>query len=370
MKYKEYLHTAQRHLATCRNFYDSINWTEASQWEYFKRFRTKKRIYEKENEKFLKKPASREKIAERTNFIEERRNKLNEWLERREIRLKIIYLALNQIDENLVSQEKTTTQAERIKLSRQKESLKKFNQKKAFVEETLHKLNRWLERRKDRLDIFDSALRQKGDDLANQDTSIKQMKKNLGNIDQLWQEDNLYKDIFYLSGYILEAFTVYLVYKNGGFSPEKDIETLDVEFSQKTHVDFYKTNRNKTKSARHEEENDCEYTKKLNALNKLIEEADHFYNIEGHKFFWILANVLREPKYDMILPSNSIPIFSRRENKQIENMIRIWGTKLTKLRYSSEKCCEIWDEHGLNPQTLKQLLNLCENIKNNPCCKL
>ena len=55
MKYKEYLHTAQRHLVTCRNFYDSINWTEARQWDYFKRFRKKKRKYEKEKEKFLKK---------------------------------------------------------------------------------------------------------------------------------------------------------------------------------------------------------------------------------------------------------------------------------------------------------------------------
>ena len=367
MKYKEYLHTAQRHLVTCRNFYDSINWAEASQWECFKRFRKKKRKYEKEKEKFLKKTVSREKFVGRRNFIEERRNRLNEWFERRKNRLEILNLALNQIEGSLASQKKAITRAEKNKVTRQKESLKEFNEKKDIVEETLNKLNGWLERRKSRLDVFDSIFRQKDDDLINQDKSIKQMGKKLGNMDHLLLEENLFKDIFYLTGYILEAFTVFLVYKNGGFPPEKDIKSLDVEFSQKTHVDYYKTNFTRTKSVRHEDETNCEYTKNLEKLNELIKDADYFYSIEGHKFYWILRNVLREPKYGVILPSDSIPIFSKKTDPQIEKMIHKWDTKL---RYSSEDCWEIWDDRCLNPQTLKQLIKLCENIKDNPCCKL
>ena len=290
-------------------------------------------------------------------------------------------MALDQIDGNLASQKKTITRAERIKVTRQKESLKEFNEKKDIAEETLNKLNGRIERRKSRLDLFDSTFRQKGEDLTNQDASLKQMEKELGNMDHLILEDNLFKDIFYLTGYILEAFTVYLVYKNGGFPPEKDIKCLDVEFSQKTHVDYYKTIRFK-ESVRHGNDTNSEYTKKsvrheydtnnedaqkLKELNELIKNTEYFYSIEGHDFSRIIAFVLRNPQNDVILPSNSIPIFSKKENKQIENMIRKWGTKL---RYSSEDCCEIWDEDCLNPRILKQLLDLCESIKDDPCCKL
>lgn len=53
-----------------------------------------------------------------------------------------------------------------------------------------------------------------------------------------------YLDIWYLSGYIIEGFTVYSAYKINNWNPpssEKDIKKkYDRNFSKKTHLDFHR----------------------------------------------------------------------------------------------------------------------------------
>lgn len=50
---------------------------------------------------------------------------------------------------------------------------------------------------------------------------------------------NVWLELYYLSGYILEAITVYSVYKLGGWQSNVDIEVHDKVFVAANNVDFY-----------------------------------------------------------------------------------------------------------------------------------
>lgn len=353
MKYPEYLKTAERHLATCQKFFDSMDWTEAPQWDIFNNWQKKQRIYKKECDRLPRKKESLKSFTEKAIDFEKLLKKQNDWLDQRKHRLEIFDTLLKQI--------------ENVWLVKKKKSLKYFTEKKIDCANFLHKQNKWLDQRKRRLEIFDTLLKQLEEYLPSLKSSLEQKRNLLKDLDHLLLEDHLLKDLFYLSGYILEAFTVYLVYRRGGFSPQKDIENLDIKFSRKTHVDYNKTKREKKGSVRYQKDYDSEFNKKLDELNQLIKESDYFYSIEGHNFSQIICFVLRSPKFDLIKPSENIPLFNHKENPKIEIMIRKWKTKL---RYSSEDNYKTWKDLKLTPNSLKELIDLCEKIKNHPCCKL
>ena len=50
---------------------------------------------------------------------------------------------------------------------------------------------------------------------------------------------NVWLELYYLSGYILEAITVYSVYKLGGWQSNVDIQVHDPAFVAANNVDFY-----------------------------------------------------------------------------------------------------------------------------------
>lgn len=104
--------------------------------------------------------------------------------------------------------------------------------------------------------------------------------KNVSNTDL-----SVLLELYYLTGYIMEGFTVYLVYKKGGWVPNVDIQhSPDPAFTARTHVDFYP--------------------------NRITPKPR--YSIKSHDFQSIIKNLCNnDPAYD-ILPyfGNVIPVDS------------------------------------------------------------
>lgn len=204
-------------------------------------------------------------------------------------------------------------------------------------------------------------------------------------------KEDVLKDLYYLTGYILEALTVYAVYSRGGFAKD-DITELDIEFSKKTHLDYYKVisvsenGKYVYKSARRipKKDGNEQLINDINELNKLISELKHkeykfnkfkkngdnkkfFFYIESHHFYEIIANILQNSEIDLIQASEDIPLFNpsiqnERDNidqdKKVDLLIRSWNSSL---RYSDTNC-NTWGtiKEALQKETLNKLIHLCE----------
>ncbi len=312
-------------MTTCQKLYESIAWTETSQWEIFK-------------EVMKNKPSNRQ-LKENLSKLRSLFNKFrDEFFEK----VRWLYSKKDSLDKS--------------------EFIKKEN---------------LLDRRKCRLKQLESVLKQWEDDLKKE----KEKESQLKNKDKLIAEDCILKDLYYLTGYILEAFTIYLVYAKGGFSPSEDVRNINIKFSQKTHVDFFK-NREKTRFAPKE---DCDLKKKpeelkkkreelkkkheelLEALKKIKLDAGQFFNIEEHEFWKIITNLFRKPNGLMLPSEQNIPIICQKhEDRDMESLVKEWNTNL---RYSTEDDNNTWNKISLNPERLKTLMDLCVEIKNHPCYK-
>lgn len=114
---------------------------------------------------------------------------------------------------------------------------------------------------------------------------------------QLKKKDYLLKDIYYLTGYILEALTIFAVYEGttcgfdgntiNGFQGE-NIKDLDIRFTRSTHIDYYKIHKiyEKDKAVAGEnngEENDAKWRSNRNLPEKPY-ESDYDYEEKLAKF--------------------------------------------------------------------------------------
>lgn len=123
--------------------------------------------------------------------------------------------------------------------------------------------------------------------------------------EQIKKKDYLLKDIYYLTGYILEALTIFAAYEGttcgfdgnsiNGFRGE-NIKDLDIQFTRGTHIDYYKIHKSykKDKAATGENngeenntkwesnrnlpempsESDCDYEEKMAKFNKALRDLD------------------------------------------------------------------------------------------------
>lgn len=139
--------------------------------------------------------------------------------------------------------------------------------------------------------------------------SLKNEDKRLNECEKLFQEkfnqykaqlkkkDYLLKDIYYLTGYILEALTIFAVYEGttcgfdgntiNGFQG-KNIKDLDIRFTRSTHIDYYKIHKiyEKDKAVAGEnngEGNDAKWGSNRNLPEKPC-ESDYDYEEKLAKF--------------------------------------------------------------------------------------
>ncbi len=243
--------------------------------------------------------------------------------------------------------------------------------------------------------------------------------------EQLKKKEYLLKDIYYLTGYILEALTIFAVYEGttcgfdgntiNGFQGKK-ITDLDIQFTKGTHIDYYKVheiyekdNDAKWKSNRNlpekPSESDCDYEEKLTKYNKTLQDFDSlnelitelkkkeriikqqireksgtnhpenssedvsfFHNVESHHFYEIITSVLNDPKIENWLLKKDevfVPLLApdaEIRDKKVMTLIQKWHPKL---RYSDRECKEWQDlERGnvLQKEPLGHLIELCEDI--------
>jgi hypothetical protein len=316
MKYREYLDTAKRHLTTCRKFFDSINWADYPQKDDLSREKEKLSI-------------ERKKLTEKKISLDCKKNEL----------------------------------------------LKELNDLKEHKSNLTEEKKQPLETKKRQLENDELLLSEQFSQLSEKEVWHRR-KQNL-----LKEKECRLKDIYYLSGYILEAFTVFIVYKTGyehikkidkEFNPnEHHIDEFNKEFTKHMHVDFYPKIRNP--NTKKYCTNRKYYNIKRDPITKIAQDPIHaedenFLNkqhdlcgINQHKFSKIVQKVIKGNLglFDSTIPINKhIPYFRESISKELETLINSWQSSL---RYSDPS---EWNETKelLNESSLKQLLNICQEI--------
>lgn len=176
------------------------------------------------------------------------------------------------------------------------------------------------------------------------------------------------RDLYYLSGYIMEAFTVFLAYKIGGFEMSKDIKIFDYDFTKLTGIDFYANRYGKSPSSKI---NDLDYKDKelrgsdgLLFVNKHgfkeLKERIFNYNPEqsnvisnGTKQLW--TGVQLPPGLKLTYFQDSIG------NKSVEKLIESWRVEL---RYQTIENAKRWNmlKKHLNFANICSMISVCEEI--------
>lgn len=151
---------------------------------------------------------------------------------------------------------------------------------------------------------------------------------------------HVWLELYYLSGYIIEGIAVYSAYKLYEWNPDKDIICMDWNFSQKTHLDFFKRRENK-KNGSHPFSHDGK---------NLIK-----YNVQSHGFQEIVKNLLRpDPSF------NGMPYLGDGEiSPEVERLIDNWQPNI---RYWYEN--QMISLPSLNREIIEQLIETCKIIFN------
>lgn len=218
-----------------------------------------------------------------------------------------------------------------------------------------------------------------GKKLRTKDEKIEGKKCELdGKFKQLEKNDSLLKDIYYLSGYIFEAFIVFKIYdvgyrhvqdvyrKSGNkkFNPnEHEVDEFIKEFTEYTWVDYFP----RFKIGK-EGKKEIELKRKRNKINggrMLYPDEEDFlktqkevYAIENHKFQDLFDLVLKNGNLRASMQDMVQPYLSLSRNSEVEKLISGWKSLL---RYSDSNA---WGkiEKFLNDSVLKDLLNVCQNM--------
>lgn len=172
------------------------------------------------------------------------------------------------------------------------------------------------------------------------------------------------RDIYYISGYIFEAFTVFIAYKYGDFPPNSDIDEFNREFTKKTYVDFYPrkeiNGRNTTKRC-------YSIPKKKESLSSsdqlFLNGLPELYAVEQHHF-QEMTKWLQDK--GLIPPSLNLPYFvdAGAVTPPVTKLIENWKSCI---RYSSRDYRRLWADVDplLTESNMKDLIKICNEIKNN-----
>lgn len=153
-------------------------------------------------------------------------------------------------------------------------------------------------------------------------------------------------DVWYLSGYILEGFTVYSAYKIYKWNPPmkwkkgEDIQgRYDKNFSRKSNIDFFRQRR-------------------VNGINVLQEAGIEIkYSVQGHGFQEIINNRLKgEPNIARLPVLGDGPV-----DRDVYELIKVWNPQI---RYWYESSGNIKIPE-LSQDLLERLLNTCIEIYKN-----
>lgn len=149
-----------------------------------------------------------------------------------------------------------------------------------------------------------------------------------------------YLDIWYLSGYIIEGFTVYSAYKINNWNPptkEKDIKSkYDIGFSERTHLDYFR----------------CRLCPKTNI--PVFSKGLINYSVQGHNYQSIIQGLLStSPTF------KGFPIMGDGTvDKDVKTLIDSWKPDI-RYWYKAEEMKNI---PTLTVDLLKRLIETCNNI--------
>lgn len=157
-------------------------------------------------------------------------------------------------------------------------------------------------------------------------------------------DKEVWLELYYLSGYILEGLAVYSAYKLNDWDYNKDIKEPDIEFTERTGLDFYKT-RDK-------------YYKGHPVPESLLNRGPEALCVQSHGFQQIIKQLLsKEP------PFCDIPYFD--DNALIDNdvyqLIESWNPKL-RYKYAGKNYDRIKPFDILNEDSVKKLFATCKKI--------
>lgn len=157
---------------------------------------------------------------------------------------------------------------------------------------------------------------------------------------QTGQDDiSVWLDLYYLSGYIIEAATVYSVYKIGQWNDALTINKHDSGFVSRMKVDFYGRDRR---------------VGNANRPSFPYSSRQDIYDIKSHRFSEIIKNILRpDPTF------NTIPYLGSCDPADIDSdivdLLDDWDVRVRYERPSSSSIV-------LSKDLIKRLYNTCQTI--------
>lgn len=142
---------------------------------------------------------------------------------------------------------------------------------------------------------------------------------------------NVWIELYYLCGYILEGVVVYSVYKLNGWPPGDDVCSFNEKFTKKTGLDFYPIRK-----------------------DEKVPSGITLMNVHGHHFQMIAKNLLK------INPSfNNVPYIGYGNiDPDIEQLIDDWNPKV-RYKYVGANYNPF---PNLNKSVIERLINTCEII--------
>ena len=215
----------------------------------------------------------------------------------------------------------------------------------------------WLKRRNVRLEQCQSLLIKKMDCFKRDEIQLKQKEISLKN--QL-EKINSLRDIYYLTGYILEGIAVYLIYRAGEFDPGKNIDEFDKSFTQRTGVDFFSFRDGKTTRTK---SIPCERIKLSNDDRNWLNSRKGICGVNSHHFQELIE------RYDKKFSISSVKIpYVNNPNdvsKPVRTLIQNWDVTH---RYSDSDGTKKWNAMNLgeylNRETLSELIDIYSKIVN------
>lgn len=154
-------------------------------------------------------------------------------------------------------------------------------------------------------------------------------------------DGHVWLELYYLSGYILEGIVVYYAYRNNGWLPQVDIQrNYNVDFTEKTHLDFYYQRKEKKEE---------KWAKAVKDFFANPEKRGRL-SVQGHRFQEIAKSLLyKDPLFEEVPYIGS----GRVIDKEINRLIESWRPEV---RYKYK------ETNNLNGKVIAGLINACDDI--------
>lgn len=159
---------------------------------------------------------------------------------------------------------------------------------------------------------------------------------------------DVYLDIFYIAGYILEGLTVYSTYKINGWPAQIDIKEYNEDFVNRTHLDFYH--------------------KRTITLNdgRTQNVKIHGLKVQGHNFQQIAKEKL--VNQGPFANDNTTPFYGNGNlDYDVRFLIEHWKPEI---RYYYQNYAALSLFPTLNLDLINRLINTCTIIFTQTICKI